>query len=78
MTIVELMGGHSYESARGTKNHVWKRELTYLARGRLDGRPFGKTLGLKIAAAVARRELIQLGAEVAYRLRPRQMGVPHG
>ena len=75
MTNVELMCGRSHQSARGTKVKVWSRGLTYLACGRLDGWPFAETLDPDTAAAVAGRELIRLDVEVAYRLRPRQMGV---
>lgn len=75
MTIGELMGEHSHESTRWTKAKVGNRGLTYLACGRLDGRSFGAKLGSDTAAAVARREPIRLSVEVAYRLRPWQMGV---
>jgi hypothetical protein len=77
MITAELMGGHSRESARGTNVHVLRPGLTYFARGRLDGRPFDETLSTDTAAAVAGRELIHLGVEVAYGLCPWAMGVPH-
>jgi hypothetical protein len=72
-TIVDLIGTHSRESTRGTKVKVGNRGLIHLACGRLDGQPFGASLGPDTATAVARREPIRLNVGVAYRTHPRQI-----
>lgn len=50
----ELMGGHTHTALGGVRVHVWRRGDKYLARGRLDGRPFGETIGGDPADATAR------------------------
>ena len=45
MERAELLGGHSHVTASGTSVHISKRNGKYLARGRLEGRAFGETLG---------------------------------
>lgn len=51
MVLSELLGYHSHQSTSGTHVHVYRREGSYLARGRYEGRPFGKTLGKTEAEA---------------------------
>jgi hypothetical protein len=62
MVRSELLGSHTHETTNHVEVHVWQRGGKYLARGRLDGRPFGETLGGDPAQAAAR--LRQLLVEV--------------
>lgn len=54
MVSAELMGDHSHTTVIGAEVHVWKRGSKYLVRGRMDGRPFGETLGDDVTQATAR------------------------
>jgi hypothetical protein len=59
MVSAELMGAHSHRASNGVEVHVWRRNDRFVARGRLEGRPFGETLGDDPAQATARlRQLI--------------------
>lgn len=59
MVRAELLGCHTHTALCGTRVHVWKRDPTFLARGRYHGRPFGETLGSTVPEASARlRQLL--------------------
>jgi hypothetical protein len=59
MVSATLMGNHTHRTISGVEVHVWQRGGKYLIRGRLDGRPFGETLGDDDAQATARlRQLL--------------------
>ena len=59
MLCGELSGSHKHESRTGKCVHIWRRGNVYLARGRHEGRAFGKTLGkTEQDAAAALRHLL--------------------
>ncbi|MFQ3594203.1 MAG: hypothetical protein SNJ82_13570, partial [Gemmataceae bacterium] len=76
MMAAALLGDHTHETTNHIKVHVWKRGETYIARGRLQGRAFGETLGRERRAAESRlRKLIgeiEDGAYVRPSDQPRQ------
>lgn len=45
MLRAELMGSHTHRTRAGVRVHIWNRDGKYLARGYLQRRPFGETLG---------------------------------
>lgn len=54
MTRAELLGRHSFSWGDGKQIHIFRREERYIARGRIDGRTFGETLGSNAEAAQVR------------------------
>lgn len=62
MRSAELLGNHSHETADGRQVHIWIRSGRYMARGRHNGKAFGRDLGAdqKEAIAVLRRLLVEL------------------
>jgi integrase len=62
MVRADLLGRHSHQAASGERVHVWKRNDTYLARGRYHGRRYGQTLGNSVldAEASLRRVLVAI------------------
>jgi integrase len=62
MLRAELLGRHSFATPRGKAVHIWIRDGQYLARGRWEGRQFGKALGSDTRAAEG--ELHTLMAEL--------------
>jgi integrase len=54
MIRAELMGGHTHKTQIGVEVHVWRRGQKFIARGRLQGQPFGKTIGESVDEATAR------------------------
>lgn len=45
MVRAQLIGEHEHETSAGQKVQIWSRDGRFLARGRVDGRQFGETLG---------------------------------
>jgi hypothetical protein len=59
MCKAELLGSHTHSTAAGIDVHVWIRDSRYIARGSIQKRRFGPTLGSDPKqAAVALRRLL--------------------
>jgi integrase len=58
MVRADLMGGHSHVTDTGVNVYVWQRGTAFIARGRYQGRPFGKTLGNIATATKTLRQLL--------------------
>jgi integrase len=70
MVSATLMGSHTHTTLTGVEVHVWIRRNTYLARGRVEGRSFGETLGSDASEATARLRQILTEIEHGSFLRP--------
>lgn len=70
MVRAELMGQHTHETADGIHVHVWRRNDSFLARGRHQGRPFGKVLGKDEREAGARLRRLLGDLEAGCFVRP--------
>ena len=62
MVPAELFGGHTHSSTSGAVVHIWQRNDKFIARGRWQGKAYGKTLGSSEVTASA--ELRQLLTEL--------------
>lgn len=58
MTRAELFGQHSFSWGDGKRVSVYQREGRYIARGRIDGKAFGETLGSE--QLTAQKELLAI------------------
>jgi hypothetical protein len=45
MVSSQLQGKHTHETRSGIKVHIYERQGRFIARGSMDNRPFGQTLG---------------------------------
>ena len=45
MVPAVLFGGHTHSSTSGAVVHIWQRNDKFIARGRWQGKAYGKTLG---------------------------------
>ena len=45
MVSSQLQGKHMHETRSGVKVHIYERQGRFIARGSMDNRPFGQTLG---------------------------------
>jgi len=54
MVRAELLGNHSHVTPSGAAVHIWEREGSYIARGRVNRSSFGETLGRDLKTAGAR------------------------
>lgn len=70
MTRADLLGGHTHETLCGKRVHVYRRDDTYIARGRLRGRAFGEALGADPHRAAARLRQLLTEIETGAYLRP--------
>jgi hypothetical protein len=83
MVRAELLGSHTHKTTNGIRVHVWCRQGRFLARGRHQGRPFGKTLSAdpQTASAQFRQLLVEIEnrmflAPSVARRRPLKLGPP--
>jgi len=62
MVAASLWGRHTHASDKGLNVHIWRRGKTFIARGRIDGKAFGETLGSdeKSAEIKLRRVLTEI------------------
>jgi integrase len=70
MVPAELMGSHTHSTLAGVEVHVWKRGPKFIVRGRIQGQPFGKTIGESAAEATARLRQILNDIENGSYVRP--------
>lgn len=62
MVRSELLGQHTHQTVCGKSIHIWQRAGKFIARGYVDGKRFGETLGEdpKDAAARLRRLMVEI------------------
>lgn len=70
MTRADLLGGHTHQTLCGKRVHVYRRDGTYIARGRLRGRAFGESLGADPHRAAARLRQVLTEIEAGAYHRP--------
>jgi hypothetical protein len=70
MVRANLLGQHSHQTVCGKNIHIWQRAGKYIARGYIDGKRFGETLGTDVNDAVARLRRLMVDIENRAYLRP--------
>jgi len=73
MVRADLLGAHSHQTTCGVQVHVWKRNGKYLARGYLDRKPFGETLGANCKEASIRLHRLLVEIEDGSFIRPSEL-----
>ena len=70
MVRAELLGQHSHQTVCGKNIHIWQRAGKFIARGYIDGKRFGETLGADTNDAAARLRRLMVDIENRAYLRP--------
>lgn len=70
MRCAVLMGAHLHHTTCGINVHIWERDGKFLARGRYQGKPFGRTLGADERQAQAELRRLLTAIEDGTFLRP--------
>ena len=70
MVRSELLGQHTHATTVGVNVQIYRRNDNYLARGRLDRKRFGETLGAEVNKAVSRLRRLLVEIEDGSYVRP--------
>lgn len=70
MARAELLGQHSHQTICGKNIHIWQRAGKFIARGYINGKQFGETLGADKNEAAARLRRLMVDIENGAYLRP--------
>ena len=66
MVRAELLGQHSHQTICGKNIHIWQRAWKFIARGYINGKQFGETLGTNKNDATARLRRLMVGPISAF------------